>query len=121
MSKTIALIAHDHCKDDLVTWAQTHVDVLSKHTLVGTATTASKIAETTPLNVRAFLSGPKGGDQQIGARIAEGKIDMLIFFWDPLSSMPHDPDVKALLRLSVLKNIPTACNPATADLVISIL
>ncbi|HAM62897.1 MAG: methylglyoxal synthase [Firmicutes bacterium GWF2_51_9] len=121
MKKTIALIAHDHCKEDLVTWAQNHMEILKQHDLCGTRTTATKISEETGLDVFAFLSGPKGGDQQIGAKIAEGKIDVLIFFWDPLASMPHDPDVKALLRLSVLANIPTASNPATANLVLNFL
>jgi len=121
MKKTIALIAHDHCKEDLVTWAKNHKEILKQHDLCGTHTTATKIGAETGLDVFAFLSGPKGGDQQIGAKIAEGKIDVLIFFWDPLASMPHDPDVKALLRLAVLANIPTASNPATANLVLNFL
>lgn len=121
MKKTIALIAHDHCKEDLVKWAQNHKEILSRHDLCGTNTTATKISAETGLDVVAFLSGPKGGDQQIGAKIAEGKIDVLVFFWDPLASMPHDPDVKALLRLAVLANIPTASNTATANLVLNFL
>lgn len=121
MKKTIALIAHDHCKEDLVTWAKNHKEILKQHDLCGTHTTATKINLETGLDVFAFLSGPKGGDQQIGAKIAEGKIDVLIFFWDPLASMPHDPDVKALLRLAVLANIPTASNTATANLVLNFL
>lgn len=121
MKKTIALIAHDHCKEELVTWAKNHEEILKQHDLCGTHTTATKISAETGLDVYAFLSGPKGGDQQIGAKIAEGKIDVLIFFWDPLASMPHDPDVKALLRLAVLADIPTASNTATANLVMNFL
>jgi len=117
----IALIAHDHCKADLVAWSDKHKEVLKKHTLCGTATTAYNIQEVTGLPIKAYLSGPKGGDQQVGALIAEGKIDVLIFFWDPLASMPHDPDVKALLRIAVMKNIPIAMSTGSADILLSIL
>lgn len=111
----IAMIAHDHCKDDLIAWVQRNQIHLKRHVLCGTGTTAQRIVEATNLNVEPFLSGPQGGDQQVGAKIAEGDINALIFFWDPLASQPHDPDVKALLRIAVLKNIPIAMNRATAD------
>ncbi len=116
--KRIALIAHDYKKEELITWALEHRDILAKHQLCGTGTTSGLVSERTGLPVEAFLSGPHGGDQQIGAAIAQDEIDMLIFFWDPLTSQPHDPDVKALLRLAVLKNIPTASNVASANLII---
>lgn len=117
--KTIALIAHDHQKDDLVQWCFKNRDELKKHFLCGTGTTSRLIAEATGLPVKAYKSGPLGGDQQIGARIAEGDIDMMIFFWDPLESQPHDPDVKALLRIAVVYDIPVATNKATADFMIT--
>jgi len=117
--KNIALIAHDNKKEDLIQWVKENKEKLSKHFLCGTGTTARLISEGVSLPVRPFLSGPLGGDQQIGARIAEGKIDCLIFFWDPLSAQPHDPDVKALLRIAVLYDIPVATNRATADFIIS--
>jgi methylglyoxal synthase len=117
--KTIALIAHDNKKKDLLAWVKLHRDILLEHNLVGTGTTGSLISEKCNLQVKSFLSGPLGGDQQIGAELCTGQIDMVIFFWDPLTSQPHDPDVKALLRLSVLYNIPTACNVSTADFMIS--
>jgi methylglyoxal synthase len=113
--KKIALIAHDNKKNELVDWCSKNSDILAKNFLCGTGTTAKLISEKTHLPVRPFLSGPLGGDQQIGARIAEGNVDFLIFFWDPLSSQPHDPDVKALLRIAVLYNIPVAMNTASAD------
>jgi len=117
--KNIALIAHDNKKEDLIQWVKENKEKLSKHFLCGTGTTARLISEGVSLPVRPFLSGPLGGDQQIGARIAEGKIDCLISFWDPLSAQPHDPDVKALLRIAVLYDIPVATNRATADFIIS--
>lgn len=116
--KTIALIAHDNKKRDMVDWAITNKELLSKFDLCGTGTTARLISEATGLNVKGYLSGPLGGDQQIGAKIAERKIDMVIFFWDPLESQPHDPDVKALLRIAVVYDIPIATNKATADYVL---
>ncbi len=117
--KRIALVAHDARKPDLLDWVRFNHDTLSHHFLFGTGTTGSLIARETGLSVKIFKSGPLGGDQQIGARIAEGEIDFLIFFWDPLEQQPHDPDIKALLRLAVLYNIPTASNRATADFLIA--
>ena len=116
--KTIALIAHDNKKSEIVNWALKNKETLAKYELCGTGTTAKLIAEATDLKVKRYLSGPLGGDQQIGAKVAEGKIDVVIFFWDPLESQPHDPDVKALLRISVVYDIPIATNRATADYVI---
>lgn len=116
--KTIALIAHDHKKSDMVNWAIKNKATLEKYALCGTGTTAKLISEATDLKVKRYLSGPLGGDQQIGAKIAEGKIDSVIFFWDPLESQPHDPDVKALLRIAVVYDIPIATNRATADYII---
>ncbi|MEA4922819.1 MAG: methylglyoxal synthase [Eubacteriaceae bacterium] len=113
--KRIALIAHDHLKDDLVKWCMKNKDVLKRHFLCGTGTTSKLIAESTGLPVKAFKSGPLGGDQQVGARIAEGEIDMVIFFSDPLEAQPHDPDIKALLRIANVYDIPFANNRATAD------
>lgn len=117
--KTIALIAHDHKKDDMVKWASEYKDTLKHFNLVGTGHTATQVSESTGLDVYKFLSGPLGGDQQIGANIAEGNIDIVIFFWDPLESQPHDPDVKALLRIAVVYDIPIATNIATASYVIT--
>jgi len=119
--KKIALIAHDARKQDLLEWAKFNRDALSEHVLFGTGTTGSLIAKEAQLQVTLFKSGPFGGDQQIGAKISEGEIDFLIFFWDPLEAQPHDPDVKALLRLAVLYNIPTASNRVTADFLITSL
>ncbi len=113
--KHIALIAHDECKQDLLDWAQYNKQALAQHVLFGAGTTGALLQQELGLSVTTFMSGPLGGDQQIGARIAEGLIDLLIFFWDPLESHPHDPDVRALLRLAVLQNIPVAMNRASAD------
>jgi methylglyoxal synthase len=117
--KHIALIAHDGKKIQLINWIKANKEILSKHFLCGTGTTARMIIEETSLPVRAFESGPLGGDQQIGASIVEGKVDFMIFFWDPLSSQPHDPDVKALLRISALYDIPVATNMSTADFLLN--
>lgn len=119
MKKRIALIAHDGKKDELVKWAVEYKHLLAGFELCGTGTTARRVREATGLSVHGYLSGPLGGDLQIGARAAEGEIDMIIFFWDPLSSQPHDPDVKALLRIAVLYDIPIATNPATATLLVT--
>jgi methylglyoxal synthase len=118
-SKRIALIAHDGKKDDLIEWIKYNKGTLEKHELFATKSTGRMVQEQTGLKVHCYLSGPIGGDQQIGAKIVEGEIDFLIFFWDPLTPQPHDPDVKALLRIAVLYNIPTASNRATADFLIS--
>jgi len=118
-SKRIALIAHDGKKQDLIEWIKYNKGTLENHHLCATRSTGLMIEEEVGLTITKFMSGPIGGDQQIGARIAEGDIDFLIFFWDPLSPQPHDPDVKALLRIAVLHNIPTACNRSTADFLIS--
>lgn len=117
--KKIALIAHDARKPDLLEWVKFNKKTLSQHTLFGTGSTGKLLSDETGLAVHRFKSGPLGGDQQIGAKIVEGEIDFLIFFWDPLEPQPHDPDIKALLRLAVLYNIPTASNRATADFLVS--
>jgi methylglyoxal synthase len=117
--KRIALIAHDNCKGEMLEWARFNRGTLAGHELYATGTTGGLIAGELDLEVNRFLSGPLGGDQQVGAAIAEGRIDFLIFFWDPLEPQPHDVDVKALLRIAVVANVPTACNRATADFVLS--
>lgn len=117
--KRIALIAHDGKKSEMLEWASRWQQALSQHELMGTGTTAGRLTTTLGLNVEGLMSGPLGGDQQIGARIAEQRLDILIFFWDPFSPQPHDPDVKALLRLAALWNVPVACNAASADFLLS--
>lgn len=117
--KHIALIAHDGKKIELIDWIKENRELLSNHFLCGTGTTARMIVEETSLPVMPFESGPLGGDQQIGASIVDGKIDFMIFFWDPLSSQPHDPDVKALLRIAVLYDIPVAMNVSTANFLLN--
>jgi methylglyoxal synthase len=117
--KRIALIAHDNRKPDLVEWALYNRNTLARHELYGTGTTGALVAAELGLPVHLFLSGPLGGDQQVGAAIAEGRIDFVVFFWDPLEPQPHDVDVKALLRLTVVCNIPIACNRSTADFLLS--
>jgi len=117
--KRIALIAHDNRKPDLLDWARYNRGTLSRHHLFATGTTGSWLETEVGLEVHRFLSGPLGGDQQVGAGIAEGRIDFVIFFWDPLEPHPHDVDVKALLRIAVVYNVPIACNRATADFMLS--
>lgn len=117
--KNIVLIAHDHRKSDLLDWCEFNSDLLSKHNLYGTGSTGKLIADKLNLKVHRFKSGPLGGDLQIGGAIAEQEIDIMIFFWDPLQAQPHDVDVKALLRIGVLYNIPMACNRSSADFLIS--
>jgi methylglyoxal synthase len=117
--KRIALVAHDGKKDDLLEWAEHNRDLLAGHTLYATGTTGKLLGERLDVPVTRFQSGPRGGDQQIGALIALGELDMLIFFWDPMSSQPHDSDVKALVRLAVLWDIPIACNRTSADYLIT--
>jgi methylglyoxal synthase len=117
--KRIVLIAHDNCKPDLLEWARFNRETLARHELYGTGTTGSMIGDELDLPVHRFLSGPLGGDQQVGAAIAEGRIDLVIFFWDPLEPHSHDVDVKALLRIAVVHNVPIACNRSTADFVLS--
>lgn len=117
--KRIVLIAHDNRKADLLDWAAFNRGTLSQHELHATGTTGALMTERLGLEVARFLSGPLGGDQQVGAGIAEGRLDMVIFFWDPLLSQPHDVDVKALLRIAVVHNTPIACNRATADFLLS--
>ncbi len=117
--KNIALIAHDHRKMDILDWAKYNRAILSQHNLFGTGTTGSLVAEKLDLPVFTFKSGPLGGDIQIGSAIIDNEIDIMIFFWDPLQAQPHDVDVKALLRICVVYNIPLACNRSSADFLIS--
>ena len=117
--KNIALIAHDGKKAELIAWCEEHKDTLKQHFLCGTGTTAKMITEQTGLPVRGYNSGPLGGDQQIGAKVVEGRVDFIIFFSDPLTAQPHDPDVKALLRIAQVYDIPIANNKATADFMIT--
>ncbi|MEQ9443600.1 MAG: methylglyoxal synthase [Cyclobacteriaceae bacterium] len=117
--KTVALVAHDNKKPDLLDWVRKHIDLMVNYQLFATGTTGTYLEEGTKdigaLQIQKLLSGPLGGDQQIGAKIAEGNIDFLVFFWDPLEPQPHDPDVKALLRIAVTWDIPFACNRASAN------
>ncbi len=116
--KRLALIAHDNLKPALVAWAKRHRDALSSCELMATGTSGARVEEATGLPVHKFRSGPLGGDQQIGAKVCEGEVDLVVFFWDPMSPHPHDVDVKALLRIAALYNVPIACNPASADLMV---
>ncbi len=117
--KTIALIAHDGKKDDMMTWCIENKHLLEKHNLVGTGTTAGLISKKVGLDVKGYHSGPLGGDQQVGAEVVNGNIDMIIFFADPLEAQPHDPDIRALLRIAMVYDIPMANNKATADFVLT--
>ena len=117
--KNIALIAHDGKKAEIIAWCEEHKEILKKHFLCGTGTTARMITDQTGLTVKGYNSGPLGGDQQIGAKIVEGVIDFVVFFSDPLTAQPHDPDVKALMRIAQVYDIPMAVNKATADFMIT--
>ncbi len=117
--KKVGLVAHDNKKRDLIDWVTFNRRLLAQHDLVATGTTGAMLEDVVGTGIRKLQSGPLGGDQQLGALIAEGGIDFLVFFWDPLEPQPHDPDVKALLRIAVVWNIPVACNRASADFMIS--
>jgi len=117
--KRVGLVAHDYRKMDLIDWADYNRNILTQHELYGTGTTGKLISEKLDIPVHRFMSGPLGGDQQLGAAIAQGNLDILIFFWDPLQAQPHDVDVKALLRIAIVYNIPLACNRSSADFLIS--
>jgi methylglyoxal synthase len=117
--KRVVMIAHDNRKRDLLDWAAYNVGTLSRHDLSATGTTGNLLSDALGLSVHRYLSGPLGGDQQIGAAIAEGRVDLVVFFWDPLEPQPHDVDVKALLRIAVVYNTPIACNRSTADFLLS--
>lgn len=118
-TKRIALIAHDNMKASLIEWCKLHKSALQNHELCGTGTTSRLIREETGLKIYSYLSGPLGGDQQIGAALAEGKLDLVIFFSDPLTAQPHDPDVKALLRIAQVYDVPIALNRSTADFLVT--
>lgn len=117
--KRLVMIAHDNRKRDMLDWARSNYEVLRHHELHATGTTGGLVADDLGLDVHRFLSGPLGGDQQVGAALAEGRLDIVIFFWDPLEPQPHDVDVKALLRIAVVHNCPIACNRATADFLLT--
>ena len=119
MKKTIALVAHDNMKTDLMDWAKFNAKRLKQHNIIATGTTGRLLSEILEDNLTILQSGPLGGDQQIGALVSTGDIDILIFFWDPLSSQPHDSDVKALIRIAAVWNIPIGCNRSTADFIFS--